>query len=197
METTVLFPLIHKVDGKGKFFKVWDGLGLRQEAGRDPRKDRKIRFEIYRYDKTPHGKVMHSLDIDDVLYIKLLILSGALQEDKAFEDMKGGPSKKYDTGYESRILSITKTKATSGSGFVYLIKISNGPGVDTSTGTGAIKPANPSEMTSEMFVMKSDEMVKTLLLIDQWITAWTVTNFSELRKAHSLWSQRPITETTE
>lgn len=201
-----LYPVIYKVDGKDAFFKVKDNLGLNPAPGEDPWKSRKVAFEIFRYAPKPNIAVRHSLDIDALLWLKMLVCDRIMRDGDVFTDYKGSKDYKNEspTGYVARVLRIERQPAKTAdrtnelhpggqlddSGPMYIVRISNGPGELTDGGQGAVKPAQGHEQLSAVFPLRGHQFAKALMITEQYINSWTAFRFEDVRYAHGLWNER-------
>lgn len=109
-----------------------------------------------------------------------------------FRENKGNESTRYSTGYEARVLSISKQPARNGKGFTYFITIENGPGEPAGTGKGAVKMARgASEPAKKVFFNISEhELISMMVFARQYIAAFMASNFMEIREAHRRWNTR-------
>ena len=103
---------------------------------------------------------------------------------RRFVEFKGGPSEKYPSGFEARILTIERQAANKGDGHVYVITIENGEGEPAGAKTGAVKmKARTAEKKSVTAVIEEQAFVGMLLEVEVYVSAWFSANLAEIRAA--------------
>lgn len=187
-------PLITKIDRDNCFFKAYDNLNAEvREPGKPPR--RYIMFEIFKHEPKPWVSTHFSVDPYTIIALLRAVNAqgiGNHTDKTGYRDYKGGPHRAYDTGFESRVLEIEYVPSLRNKDeYGYNWKITNGPGQETSRGTGAVSPAKSSNDRPKVltFFMSEPEMYRLLTECEMWINAFMAANFTALRDVHTQWGR--------
>lgn len=119
----------------------------------------------------------HYMDIDDILLVandiianRGVVSNGAtVYRDFKYVEYKGGENQEYNTGYESRVLSIElNPKMGDGKG-AYVVKFTAGPGTPTST--RAVMPAKGGATKDLSMVIQVPAMRTLMNMVDVYLRA--------------------------
>lgn len=177
--------IIGRCDTKDKIFEIIDTLNYTIEEDGSVEPYEKVKIKVTEYGAGKDTIIMqHNLDLDDFMVLAKDISES--KKDVNYVEYKGSKSDRYDTGFESRVLSVGVFPDYNKGEGAYTINFTQGPGEVGSK--GEVSPAKGAKTFSVKLLVGTKEAKKVFLECTNYLnskrTAFLTRNFDRIFVKH-------------